>query len=279
MKNFFSTIQESFTSAWGQAYIKVMEILPDAAWAIAIVAVGLITASAFYFLTIRVLEFFAVDKLAGKTPLDRLLKSMGFQKNISEIIALLIFWLVVFVTLVLAAETLDLEQVSGALAVVTHFIPKLIVALLISVFGMLLAKFLQVLVIQALSRAEMQFAKSMGCVVYYVVLVFVLYLALEQLGIDLSFFTTNVILVFCVLLLIFGLAATIASRTLLENVLACYQLRQMISVGDKVIIDQVSGEVISFSSTGVQLKTDGGETVLPALQFFTSTYTVKKQHD
>jgi small-conductance mechanosensitive channel len=274
MKNILENLQDVFSSAFSDAYMKVMEILPDAAIAVLIVGVGLMVASALYYLTIKLLNFFAVDKLAGKTPLERMMRSVGVKKSISEIFALLVFWLAILVTLVSASERLDLQQVSHALAVVTRFIPQLIGALLIAVIGMLIARFLQVLVEQTLSRAQIKYAKGMGKAAYIIILILVIHLALKLLGLDLSIVTTNFIIVVCALMVIFGVGVVFASRTLLENAMACYQLRQMVKVGQTVTIEKVTGRIKNFSLTSVTLETDDGEAVFPALTFFTNSYSL-----
>jgi len=263
-----------FSDASAQASEKLGEILPEAVLAIVIVVVGWLVASIVYFITVKILAFFAIDKLVGKTPLDRMLKSIGIQKSISAIIALLMFWTAVLVTLIFAAEVLELEQVSRALITVTLYIPQVIAALLIIIFGMLLAKFLQTLATQAVSRAGVGYAKSVGKAVNILVLVLVLLAASEQLGFDLAFITTNVMILLLGIALMLGIAFVIGMRTVLENMLACHQLRNHLSVGQKVRIADVEGTVKDFASAGVIIENAQGETVVPATFFFKHTYTI-----
>lgn len=268
-------LQGMLSEAWTQAYQKVYEILPEAALAVLIIAVGLFFSAALYFLAVKVMEFFAIDKLAGKTPLQRMLHNIGIHKNISHILALLIFWLGILITLIFAADILNLEQVSNALAVVTRFIPQVIAALLIVIFGMLLAKFLQVFVEQTVGKANMSIAATAGKVVYIAVLVFVLHLVVVQLGFDLSFVTTNVIIIFASLLFIGGIATAFATRTLLESAVACFQLKRLLKVGQEVSIQNTQGRIKQFTLTSVVMDSGGAEVVLPAILFFTETYTLK----
>ncbi len=265
-------------SAASQAYEKTFNILPEAAIATVIIGVGLLVSAGLYFFAMRAMEFFALDKLAGKTPLQRFLRDIGIHKNVSNILGLLVFWLGVLVTLVFAADVLKLEQVSSALAVVTRFIPQLIAALLIVIFGMLLAKFLQVFVEQTLEKAHLKFAAATGKVVYILVLLFVLHLVVEQLGFRLSFLSTNVMLVVSALLIVAGIGFIVAYRTLLENAAACVQLKQHLRAGQRIAIEGVEGTIRSFTFTSVVLDAGGRSVVLPAIVFFTSTYTVSPEH-
>ena len=278
MENVFSQLKGMLGSAASQTYEKIGNILPEAVIAVVIIGVGLLISAGLYFLAIRIMEFFALDKLAGKTPLQKMLHNVGIHKNISHILALLIFWLGVLVTLIFAADVLNLEQVSNALAIVTRFIPQIIAALLIVVFGMLLAKFLQVFVEQTLGRAHVNFSIIAGKVVYIAVLLLVLHLVFVQLGFDLSIITTNVLLAFVAFLVLLGIAFIISCKTLLENMCACYQLRQHVHVGDTLMIEGSAGMVQAFTLTSVILGSNGQRIVLPALKFFTSTYTITQHH-
>ena len=263
-----------FSDAAAGAYEKMVDILPEALLAILTVRVGWLIASVMYSICVRVMAFFAVDKLMAKTPLDRMLKNIGVNKHASEILGLLVFWMTILVTLVFAAEILNLPQVSSALAVVTAYIPQMIAAFLILIFGMLFAKFLQTIISQSLTQLQLGYEQTIGRVVQGIILIFVVLVAIEQLGLDLSFLTTNVILIVAAFLLILGLSIVVGARTILENVLACQQLQRVLTEGQKVEIGELRGTVRSFTVSGVIIESEKGDTIVPATNFFTQTYTI-----
>lgn len=261
-------------TAFERAYGKVLDLLPQAVLAALTVIAGIIAASLVYFICMRVLGIFAVDKIAAKTPLNRLLQRIGIHKTVSQIIALLLFWTTVLFTLVFASELLDLPQVSRVLSIVTRFIPQLIAALLLLVAGMILARFLQTLARQAIAHLEIGYDRFVGQVVYIIILVFAVIAASEQLGFDLSFLTTNVLLAIFAILLILGIGLVIAARSVLENMIACYELKSSLSPGEMIEISGMRGEIKSFTLTGVILEHNHQRTVLPAVFFFTHPYTI-----
>ncbi|MFA7682055.1 MAG: hypothetical protein WCX61_03430 [Candidatus Peribacteraceae bacterium] len=276
MENILQRTQTLLSEAAIRAYEKLIEILPEALLAILIVILGWLVASIVYRICVKILNFFAVDKLVAKTPLDHMLKSLGIMKSASEILGLLVFWLTILVTLLFASEMLHLKQVSGALAMVAAYIPQVIAAFLIIVFGMLLARFLQTVIVQSLSKTEIGYERSIGRIVQVIVLVFVFLAAVEQLGLDLSFVTTNVLIVVAAILLIVGISIVVGARTVLENILACQQLKQHLSVGQKVTINGVTGKVQEFTLSSVIVETAEGRTFVPATHFFKHTYTIAK---
>jgi hypothetical protein len=276
MSAVFERLRAILSQASADASAKAVDSLPEAAFAIAVVILGWLAASIIYFLTVRVLGFFAVDKLAGKTPLTRMLRGIGIEKSVSSIIALLIFWMAVLATLIAASEILHLEQVSRVLALVTGYIPQVIAAFLIVVFGMLLAKFLQTIVVQAVARAEVGYERTAGKAVHLLVLILVFLAASEQLGFDLSFVTTNVLLVLGAILLVLGIAFVISMRAFLENAVASRALRRELKVGEWLRIGDIEGTVHSFSRTGVIVRDAEGSTTIPASFFERQSYTVRR---
>lgn len=252
---------------------KVWGLLPEILFAIVVIFVGWLAAVLVHHIVLWVLNFFAVDKLAAKTPLQSILKSVGIQKSVSEILGLLVFWLVLLLTLVIAADSLHLEQVSEGLAMITGYIPQVIASILIIVFGMLLAKFLQMVVSQGLSRMDIAYTKFVGKAVQIVVLLFVFIAAVDQLGIDLDYVLNGMITFFSVLLLMLGLGAAIGARTVLDNAVACQQVKRQLPLGSSVKIDGMNGRVIDYTLTSVVLDVDDTETVLPATHLLTHKYT------
>ncbi len=256
-------------------YDRVWALLPEILFAIVVIFIGWIAAVLIHHVVLWVLNFFAIDKLSAKTPLQGMLRSIGIHKSISDILGWLVFWLIVLLTLIIAADTLHLNQVSQGLAVISSFIPQLIAALLIVIFGMLLAKFLQMLTTQTLNKMDISYKKFAGKAVQLAVLIFVFVAAIDQLGLNVSSVMNGLITVFSVVLLMLGLGAAFGARTVLDNTIACQQLRRQLPVGSRVTIAGTEGTVREFTLTSVVLDTAGHTKVLPAVHFFTHAYDIQ----
>lgn len=272
MNAIFQRFQIILSEVTISASEKVMALLPEILFAIIVIFVGWIAAVLVHHLVLWVLNFFAIDKLAAKTPLGAMLKGAGLHKSISDILGLLVFWLIILLTLIIAADTLHMQQVSDGLSVITSYIPQVIAALLIVIFGMLLAKFLQMLCLQTLSRLDISYKKYVGKAVQLVVLIFVFIAAIDQLGLNLQYILNGIVTITSVFLLMLGLGAAFGARTVLDNAIACQQVRRQMPVGTTVDIEGVSGIVKEFTMTNVVIENGGTTTVLPATHFLTHTY-------
>ncbi|MDP7477142.1 MAG: mechanosensitive ion channel [Candidatus Peribacteraceae bacterium] len=273
MNVIFQRFQLMLSDSVVSAYDKVWGILPEILFAILVIFVGWIAAVLVHHFVLWILGFFAVDKLAAKTPLNGMLKSIGIHKSISEILGWLVFWLMILLTLIVASDTLHLQQVSEGLAVITNYIPQVIAALLMIVFGMLLAKFLQMLTVQALTKMDISYKKFVGKAVQLVVLIFVFVAAVDQLGFNLHYILNGIVTIVSVGMLMLGLGAAFGARTVIDNATACQQLKRQLSIGDEISVQDVTGTVKEFTMTNIVLDTSNGTKILPASHLLTHTYS------
>src|SRR5918992_4077690 len=125
----------------------------------------------------------------------KVLQSMGFQgwmesggikqffdrsqtnQTPLSILGKLIFWLVFFIAITMAVDTLGISAISDVLAQFIAYIPQIIAAILILVLATLLANFVAGIVRGATG------SNVIGSVVQYGIIVFAAFAALTQLGI------------------------------------------------------------------------------------------------
>jgi len=273
MNTYLSRFTDLLSHTWSEVSARFSDIVPDALLALSIVLVGWLAASVLQALVLRIFRFFAIDKLVGKTPLERLVKDLGFRRSLTDMFGVLVFWLAILLTLSIVSDTLELSYMSHALSVVTGYIPQVLTALLIIVLGMLLARFLQVLTVQAFRRVEIVGERVAGRIVYSIVLIFVIFAAIEQLDIGLDFITTNALIGIAALLFLLGIGLLIGSRSLMEAWVITQYLHHEIAVGDMLDIAGKKGTVVRITHTAVVLKFDESEVTIPSKNVIDQGYT------
>ena len=269
------TALENFQEAM---YERVLVALPQVIIAILIVVCGVVVGLMVHFAIRRVLSFFAIDKLADKTPVGRALRSVGIRRTVSEIFASLLFWLVLLFAFVVAADVLNLPQISHVLAVLLAFIPQIIIASAVLFVGVLVGKLLQKMVTQAVDRKGDGYGRLLGKLVFFIVIVFFVITAFDQLGLSLFLATTNFTIILSVVLIMGGLALALGSRPVMQNIIACHQLKAELKTGQSVTIGDIKGKIKEFSLTSIVLTQGENEVVLPATFFFEQSY-MRLPHD
>src|SRR5882762_144973 len=115
--------------------------LPKLLLALLVVAVGWLVAKAVRFAVERALRAINFNVLTERAGTDNFLKQAGMRGDTTTLFGLLAFWVVVLATLIIAFNGMGLTYITDLLGRVVVFIPKLLVGMLIMVFGSYFARF------------------------------------------------------------------------------------------------------------------------------------------
>ncbi|MBI4597812.1 MAG: hypothetical protein HY737_05370, partial [Candidatus Omnitrophica bacterium] len=131
----------------------------------------------------RVLKTIALDKLADQIQLSDVLAKGGIKRKFSELIGLIVYWLVMLAVLMVVFNALQLTVAAQLLQSVVTFLPNVIAALFILVVGVFAAVFLSTTVRTAASNAGLGQPHLLGQSVQVVVVAFAIVASLQQLQI------------------------------------------------------------------------------------------------
>lgn len=157
--------------------------LPKLGLAVVVLLVGWLLAKMLHGAVIRALKYVNFSNLTAKAGMDKFLTQGGIKKNTAEILALLIYWLVILATLLMATEVVELDVVSALFNNIILFIPKVIVAVLILAIGFYFARVVSDIIIAYGKNVGMQDAEIIGRVAQYAIMAFVIIISLGQMDI------------------------------------------------------------------------------------------------
>ncbi|MFA6004817.1 MAG: hypothetical protein WC881_12215 [Elusimicrobiota bacterium] len=180
--------------------------VPGIAAALILLLLGMFTARALRTLAERVLSKARLDTYTSKVGINEVLARMGLGKSPIYVISFLVYWFILFIFFVSAANAVNLTVVSELLERFAMFLPVLIGALLILFGGLLFARFLREIVLNAAAANNVRGGDVLAHAAYILVVVFSAMTAMEQLGMKLNFISAAI----QILLGSAGLAAAIA---------------------------------------------------------------------
>jgi hypothetical protein len=122
------------------------------------------------------------------------------------------YWLVLLIVLVTVSSSLGLTAVADLFNRVALYLPNIIVAVLIIIFGTLLARFLNRLIFAWLRNLGVDGALTISTIAEYGVQVFAVFVALEQLAIGTQLLTTAFAILFGAICLALALAFGLGGR-------------------------------------------------------------------
>lgn len=157
--------------------------LPKLLIATAVLVAGWLLAKLFYSVVVKSLKAVNFESLTHKAGVDVFLEHGGIRKTTSEILGLLIYWIIILITLLVASNVVKLDVVSELFSKVLQFIPNVIVAVLILTIGMYFARFVSDVVTAYSKNVGFEDAELVGRLARYAIITFVIIISLEQMDI------------------------------------------------------------------------------------------------
>lgn len=215
----------------------------------------------------RLLRLVGLDRFVGQTTVRGLLERFGVTRPISDILGTIAFWIVFLLFLISATEILGLQILSGALTSLAYYIPKIGIAVLIVILGLLAANFIREVITIACNTAGIA-QSTLIAQAFYVASVFLIVVtAINQLGIDTTLLNTALLLLMGGVIAGAALSFGLGARHAVSNLIAAHYLQPVLRVGQQVRVGGLRGSVVELTPMAVILETEEGRVVLPAAEF------------
>ncbi|MBI5883863.1 MAG: hypothetical protein HZB91_12260 [Elusimicrobia bacterium] len=204
---------------------RMASYIPNLFAAFLLLLAGMFTARALRTLAEGVLSRARLDEHTSRVGINEVLTRLGMGKSPTYGICFLIYWFVLFIFIVSAANAVNMTAVSEMLERFLLFLPRILAGVLILFGGLLFARFLSEVVRSASEANSIPGGTQMAQAIHAAVLVFAGITSLEQLGIETRLISSAVQIILAsaglALALAFGMggrdAAAEAIRDLLKR--------------------------------------------------------------
>ncbi len=175
---------------------QISQFLVNALLVIVILIIGWLISKVIKAVVTKALKAVKLDTLSDKIELDKLLGKGGITYSLSDLVGIICYWLCLLVTFMVAINAIGLTIAAELLNKVVFYIPNVIAALFILVLGMFAATLMRNVVRTAANNAGLSQSKLLAQVVETIVIVFAVFVGLEQLqiGIRITELTISIIL-------------------------------------------------------------------------------------
>lgn len=199
---------------------QIGEFLPRLLLAVAILIAGWLVAKVVRFAIVKSLRALNFNVVTDKAGVDRFLQQGGGALDTTGLLGVLSYWIVILAALMVAFNAMGLAYVTDLIGRILLFVPKVMVAVLVIAFGAYFARFVGTAVQVYCRNIGIGDAVALGRIATYAILVFVVLIALDQLGLGDIIRQTFLIVVAAVALglaLAFGLGGQRRAAELLER--------------------------------------------------------------
>lgn len=193
--------------------------LPRLLLAVVIAIAGWLFAKAARFTVVKALRSINFHVMTERARIDAFLQMGGSTADTTVLLGTLVYWLVIVAALIMACNSLDLSYVSELLSRVAFFVPRVILAVVILAGGAYFAYFIDGSVTIYGRNVGFDEAPLLGRLARYAVMLFVVLIALEQLGIAGDIIRESFLIILAGIVLALALAFGLGGRQWAANLL------------------------------------------------------------
>ena len=191
---------------------RVASFLPTLLGVFVILIIGWIVAGILKNVVVKLLKLIQLDTATEKAGLGDVLRRGGIRQTLSELVGVLIYWLVMLMVFMTSLNALGMTVAASLLDKVIMYIPNVIAAMFILSLGIFFSSMIGTVVRTASSNAGITQAKFLGQLTQVVIMIFAIMITLEQLNIASSVLNLAINIVLASIGLAFALAVGLGSK-------------------------------------------------------------------
>ncbi|MDG2448877.1 MAG: mechanosensitive ion channel [Saprospiraceae bacterium] len=260
MKNL---LNGSLTEGLSSMLTSMLKSVPSFLLAIGIIVLGIIISKIVANLVDKVLSKIGIDKLGDKLNEIELVQKMNTEVKISKVFSKIIYYFLLFIFIIAATDVLNMTAISDLVMNAFNMIPKLLVGLVILIFGTLLADGIKNVVLAALDSLGIPSANLISSFLFYFLFINVVISAIAQADINTEFLEQNLSIVIAGLVAAFAIGYGLASKDMVANFLGSFYTQGKVKEGDIITIDGATGLVVEIDRNSLVMESEGKEIIIP----------------
>ena len=270
LENIQSTAIEPILQQWAG----LIAFLPNLITAGIALLVGLIIGYIIGKITASILKRVGVDRMIGNAGVSDMMTERGLKSSPSQLIGKMVFWCIAFTAFIPATELLGIEELVRLTQAFVLFLPKIVIAIIILLFGFVIANSLRKSINGGQDRLGLTSTKTVGNMVYGLAVAVTVVVALNQLELDTRLLHTVLITVIASICAAIALAIGLGGRELAQNLVSGFYARESFEPGSQISFDGHTGRLLEVRAQNTLLEQENGDKIsIPNSHLF--QYTVK----
>ena len=268
--------QNSLEASLNAIWTKFIEYTPNMFGTVLLLLVGYLVSKAVASFSKRILKTIGLDKASEKIGLHKSLGNVGVKLKISELFSVIFFWLVMFIFILSASETLNLVKITDTIDIFIRYLPNIIGAGLIFILGLMVAQFFKNIIEGMSKQISSVYSKVLSSVVYFIIVVLVSVLAINQLQLETALINRVVEIILISTGVVLALSFGLGTRDLAKSIVAGLPLRAQIKQGSHLEFDNINGTVERIGPVNTTVLIENGKRVhIPNAVLISSVFKSK----
>lgn len=236
-----------------------IELIPNILVSLLVLGLGYLLARLIKYLVVRLIAY-----------IGRLISRRSSTINLSQagsFIGTAFFWLILFLSILLITDILGLTVLTSWFESILQYLPNVLAAILIIFAAIILGNFISDLIRSISTRLGIDYSQTLGRIAQFLILFMAIIIAIDQIGIKITFLTNIINISLAALFFGAALAFGLGAKTSVSNILATYYVRKMYKEGDEVRIGEIQGTIEKIDTTNVVVNSEDGQVIIPAKEF------------
>lgn len=206
--NFTERLQETLAQLW--------EFVPALLGAAVVLFAGYLLAKLVQKGAARLLRRVHLNDVLRKGGVIQAVDRTGLHFNPTRVVANLLFWLVMFTVMLIAANALGLDSLAQVFSELVSYVPSVIAAIVIVILGIVLGDFVEGLIMA--STSALQGGPTLARAGKTGVILLAVFMSLQELGVATEIVTTAFAIIFGAIALALALSFGLGNRELAGEV-------------------------------------------------------------
>ncbi|MDZ7785566.1 MAG: hypothetical protein U5L95_00390 [Candidatus Saccharibacteria bacterium] len=212
------SLTEQFSDSANEFWTAIGDYLPKLFGALLLIIAALIVAKIAQSIIERTLKLLRVDKLAKNKQVKKTLKSAELNIDFVGVAGRATFWVVIIIFALTIADVLGLTAMSDVIRELLNYLPSVIAGAIVLTVTFAGARLVRDAVVATLKHMRVDFASTVGSVVFYVLVIFGSIMALDQLGFDTTILAANITVIVAGIVFALALAFGLGGRDTAKKV-------------------------------------------------------------
>ncbi|MFH1297468.1 MAG: hypothetical protein ABIJ04_09375 [Bacteroidota bacterium] len=172
-----------FVESSQQLLNEIATTIPQILGAILILLIGWLIARVLKKLLVKFLLLVRFNFLTEKSGIEKFLQDGGVKLSACEILGTLIYWIIMLIVIMATLNSLNLSSASLLFNEILLYIPNIIVAIVILIIGIYLARMVSQILLTSLRNMQDKTSTFISRLTYYAIIVLTVFVTVSQLNI------------------------------------------------------------------------------------------------
>lgn len=258
-----SLLNGSLTEGLSSMLTSMMTSVPSFLLALLIIVLGILISKTVAKVVAKLLSKIGIDRLGEKLNEIDIVQKLNTEIKISKIFSKIIYYFLLFIFIIAATDVLNMSAISDLVMNAFNMIPKLLVGLVILIFGTILADGIKNVVKTALESLSIPSAQLISAFLFYFLFINVVISAIAQADINTGFLEQNLSIVIGGIVVAFAIGYGLASKDMVANFLGSFYAQGKIKEGDTITVEGTTGVVVNIDRNSLVLDSKGSEIIIP----------------